>query len=189
MHGKCVRPFLGEDQAADVAICVECPGGYLLAIVDVSGHGPVAASLAQSIETELLRLAGSGLNAIFSSLHHKLQGTRGAAVGLAFAEAKSGCVSYIGVGNTRVAIVGKTPWNGSSIDGVLGERLPTLEAQRAVMQRGDSLLMWTDGIPEAPGRVFAQRNSYRGPMQLARRMIFDLGRVYDDAGCVVLQWR
>ena len=85
--------------------------------------------------------------------------------------------------------MGKTPWNGSSIDGVLGERLPTLEAQRAVMQRGDSLLMWTDGIPEAPGRVFAQRNSYRGPMQLARRMIFDLGRVYDDAGCVVLQWR
>ena len=59
-----------------------------------------------------------------AGLHAAAQGTLGAAVGLAVADAERNQLRYLAVGNTRAAKLGAQAWRGVSRDGVLGERLP-----------------------------------------------------------------
>lgn len=183
-----VRPAPGELVSGDVAGLFELRGGVLLALADVSGHGEKANELANDIRGFLARNAGSDLRQIMSKLHDKLRGTQGAAVGLLYIDTRQATASFCAVGNTGACRVAGEAWRPISKDGVLGQRLPTLTDQQTSLSNGDVILMWTDGVSELAGRKYAAKNAYQPAGQLARELVTQLGRPFDDASCIIFKW-
>jgi serine/threonine protein phosphatase PrpC len=98
------------------------------------------------------------------------------------------------VGNVRAAVVGAKRFVGVSRDGVLGRRWPTPFVQRAPLQPGDLVLLWTDGLPSTlvASLTKAARPSTMGavaPAALAERLIEAHAKPLDDAACLVARWR
>ncbi len=183
-----VRPAPGEVVAGDVATLFELRGGLLLALADVSGHGAKAHELATDMQRFLSRNASADTRELMVKLHDKLRGTQGAAVGLLYIDARQARASFCAVGNTGACRVAGETWRPISKDGVLGQRLPTLPDQTAPLSNGDVILMWTDGLPELAGRKYAAKHAHQPADMLARELVSELGRPYDDASCIVFKW-
>jgi hypothetical protein len=186
--GSKVRPCLGHLQAGDAVVVAACPDGLLMAIIDVSGHGPGAHAIARQLVDLILLYRDANLVALMDRLHRELKGSIGAAIGLVFVEPALQQLRYLAVGNTRAAKSGNQPWRGISRDGVVGDRMPSPLEQTVALQPGDTLLLWTDGIPELAGREFAGTHALRDAGEIARGLIDRLARPYDDAACVVFKW-
>ncbi len=183
-----VRPAPGEVVSGDVAALFELRDGVLLALVDVSGHGAKASNLAADISRHLSRHASSDIHQLMSSLHDKLRGTQGAAIALLHVDTRHATARFCAVGNTGACRVAGRTWRPISKDGVLGQRLPTLPEQSTTLQNGDVILLWTDGVSELAGRNYAAKNAYQPADTLARELVTQLGRPYDDASCIVFKW-
>lgn len=187
--GAFLRPCKGFTRGGDATVVLGCNEGLLLALVDASGHGDRAHQIAAQV-CDLLTAQGSAdLEGLMAMTHQHVMGTVGAALGLAFVDSARGSFSYLGVGNTRCAKIGATPWHGVSKEGVLGERLPRLIVQTGTLEPGELLLLWSDGIPEFACLPLASRHAFRDAPEIAERVVKDLGRPYDDACCLVLKWR
>jgi anti-sigma regulatory factor (Ser/Thr protein kinase) len=185
MHAK---PMRGERVCGDLTLAVHVDGGLLLVIVDATGHGNAASEAAARVSDFVLRDGGSDLKRLMSGLHATLNGSAGAAVGALFVDIERRTFRYSGVGNTGASRRMGVTWRSVSRDGVLGMRLPTLLEQGGTLERGDLILMWTDGISEMAAGNMAARQAYRASAQLARDIVEELGKPHDDASCIVLRW-
>lgn len=183
-----VRAHPGELRSGDQALAIECDDGLLLAMIDASGHGERAHRVSLQLVTQLRASASADLQAVMARLHEAARGTLGAAVGLAFADPALRRLRYLGVGNTRASKLGSQPWRGVSRDGVLGERLPTAFEQSVVLETGDCVLLWSDGLPDLSSNSLQGSISLRSADEIARRFLADSAKPYDDAGCVVMKW-
>lgn len=186
--GAFVRPMPGTIRGGDLALIRPVGDCILLAIADVTGHGERAHSLRGRIESLVQSWAGQDPALLMRDIHATLIGTIGAAVGLLLIDTAAARFSYVGVGNTGVARVVGDRWRGVSKDGLLGSRLPGLLAQDGALDRGDTFLMWTDGISELQGPRYAQENRSVPAQTLARNLATTLGKPHDDAGCVLFRW-
>jgi anti-sigma regulatory factor (Ser/Thr protein kinase) len=186
--GMHARPIRNEIACGDATLAVQVDGGLLLVIVDGTGHGDSAAEAADRVSDFVLHGASSDLPRLMAGLHARLQGSAGAAVGALFVDPARKSFRYAGVGNTAAARRLGPTWRSISKDGVLGMRLPTILEQSSTLERGDLLLMWTDGIPEMAAGTYATRNAYRSAAQLARNLVKELGKPHDDASCIALRW-
>lgn len=186
--GMHARPLRNEIACGDATLAVQVDGGLLLVIVDGTGHGTSAAEAAERVSDFVLRGGGSDLPRLMAGLHARLQGSAGAAVGALFLDPVRRNFRYAGVGNTVATRRLGSTWRSISKDGVLGMRLPTILEQSSTLERGDLLLLWTDGIPEMAAGAYATRNAYRSAGQLARDLVAELGKPHDDASCIVLRW-
>lgn len=188
-YAVALRPYPGNPFCGDAACVLERPEGCLMAIVDASGHGRAASQVAHTVTETLMQHSSQPLSTLFQRVHDALQATAGAALGLMLLDASRAQGCYAAIGNTRVArLSGQTRWTGIARDGVLGSRLPTLQVQEFSLQRGDRIGMWTDGIPDFDGRKLVEQHRLKDPKDLAALLVQDLGRPYDDACCLVLDW-
>jgi anti-sigma regulatory factor (Ser/Thr protein kinase) len=186
--GMHVRPMPGEAVCGDATVATHVAGGLLLAIVDATGHGALAADAARRATDTVLRRASDDLPRLLSTLHSELTGTQGAAVGLLHVIPDRRLLRFAGVGNTAAARRHGQPWRGVSRDGVLGQRLPSTPVQEAALAPGDIVVLWTDGLHEPPPTRFAGLPAHRHPSAIARELVETLARPHDDAGCIVLRW-
>lgn len=185
MHAK---PMRGERECGDQTLAVHVDGGLLLVIVDGTGHGSSASQAATRVSDFVLREGTSDLKRLMSGLHAALSGTVGAAVGALFIDPERRTFRYTGVGNTGASRRMGVTWRSISRDGVLGMRLPMLLEQGGTLERGDLILLWTDGVSEMAASAMAARQAYRASAQLARDLVEELGKPHDDASCIVLRW-
>jgi anti-sigma regulatory factor (Ser/Thr protein kinase) len=183
------RPRTGELVSGDRALSLPCDGGLLLGILDASGHGTTANALAEKLEECFLAEGSSDLERLMRRFDETARGTLGAAAGLAFVAASTGNFSYVGVGNTRAAQFGATPWRGISRDGLLGSHRLHVTAQTGKLAPRDVLMLWTDGLPESGQSARSAVSSYRTAAEIASKAVTEFARDYDDAACLVLRWR
>ncbi len=182
-----VRPHPHYDCSGDAALVIESEGGVLLAIIDATGHGPLAASVADTAVTLVRREAGQSPVRLMTALHAVLQGSQGAAVGLMFVDLRSRIFRYLAVGNTRAVRIGGRPWRGVSREGVLGDRLPSFIEQTERLDPGDVLMLSTDGLPGRESERMARSLSFSDATVITRRVLGDLAKPFDDASCVVFK--
>jgi anti-sigma regulatory factor (Ser/Thr protein kinase) len=192
-----VRPRGGSRVAGDLATVVDGGDHVLLAIVDATGHGPAAHAVARELIARLReRFAAAAdpadVAAQLRDLHEACIGTIGAAAGIGVIDTRDARLAYLAVGNVRAAVVGARPFTGVSRDGILGRRWPTPFVQRTTLERGDLLLMWTDGLPEALARSLRDRHHAPHPgeavARLADRIVEAHAKRHDDAACLVTRW-
>ena len=185
--GMSTRSMPGEIVCGDLAMALELGDGLLLALVDGTGHGVGGHTAAQRMERHLQSSATSDLKRLLEESHQALQGSTGAAVGLLFVAPDRRHARYAGVGNTGVARRAGMPWRPLSRDGVLGQRLPSTLEQGTELDRGDLIVMWTDGVGGMPEAV-TPRDTFRPAQELADTLVRRHGKPHDDAGCLVLRW-
>lgn len=197
------RPCLGEAVSGDQASAHPVPGGYLLHMVDGTGHGlkanDIASTLARGLRDQIDHLllsqpqlsTASALPDLLQHQHDLARNSPGAAVWLAFVDIQHRCLHALGVGNTRLhRLLGAdhSVWRGVSRDGLLGHRLPNVQLQHSPFVPGDLLLLFSDGISEAPVRSVVSPLVHQSAHHIAHTVVEHAGKSFDDACCMVLKW-
>jgi len=150
--GVASRALAGETESGDRCLVKPMENGALLATADGLGHGTEAALAADlAIRTVELQ-ARRPLVEIVEACHRALLRTRGAALSLAHWNADRREVTWVGVGNVEALLLvagsGGRPERERLVlrPGVVGDRLPALQASSVSVPRQGLLVFATDGI-------------------------------------------
>jgi len=183
------RPCFGERVSGDNALIEERDGFVFLGIIDVLGHGSNAHALSIEIEKFLLENWTENVPETLLKLHENCKGTLGAAAGLAVLEVKTGELSYCGVGNTAIRVLGGRSRRLVSTDGVLGSRMRTPVEQKLFLNASDVLLLYTDGIKDRFELSDYPQIVSESSSSIVRNIVRRFEKVYDDATCIVLRYK
>jgi negative regulator of sigma-B (phosphoserine phosphatase) len=181
----------GEVESGDRHVVKTFPHGVLVAAMDGLGHGGQAAAAANEAVTVLQTVEIESVVSLLKRCHERLRSTRGVVMSLAVFNAVDETMTWIGVGNVEGVLLRADPTVGPghktlvSRSGVVGSRLPLLEAAIVPVMRGDTLIFATDGI----GREFTQHLALGdGPQQLADKILAQCATRTDDALVLVARY-
>lgn len=192
--GVAERALPGEPVSGDAYAFVPTERGTLVAVVDGLGHGPEAAAAARAATDVLARYAGDPLPVLLERCHLALRYTRGAALTLARIDAGGHRIEWIGVGNVDAQLVragrpadGPARVAGEGLllrAGVVGYRIPDVQAATVAFEPGDTLAIATDGLDPA---FATELDRAVDPQVLAERLLERHGKATDDALVLVLR--
>lgn len=143
----------GESVSGDAHLVLLHPSGALLAVIDGSGHGPLAAEAAELAVATLREVPTESVLNHFSRCHAALTGTRGAVMTLADFNQAHRTVTLSGVGNVEAMLFRAKSGPGLSSaecaslrSGIVGDHLPSPYAVVIPVEPADVLVMVTDGV-------------------------------------------
>jgi negative regulator of sigma-B (phosphoserine phosphatase) len=181
----------GEATSGDLAVVSLLPQGALVAGIDGLGHGVEAARAARRAADVVSERPSEDLVLLVQRCHAALQGTRGAAISLAFVSPSSNGMAWLGVGNVEGRVLSADPSatrpKGSLAlaRGVPGHELPAVRAATLEVRPGDVLVLATDGIEAS----FADSLDISGSTQaISERIVADHSRPSDDALVVAVRY-
>ena len=76
------------------------------------------------------------------------------------------------------------PWP----DGIVGIRFRTPRVCQVRLETNDVLLVHSDGVAESLSNAVASNLLSQPVDAIARRVVLDHGRLYDDAACIVARY-
>jgi negative regulator of sigma-B (phosphoserine phosphatase) len=176
-------PARGETKCGDVAVIREEPDAILIAVIDVLGHGPEAARIAELGAACLKKAPIARARDAVHALHEALRGSRGAAASVCVVRGHhlDGC----GVGNVEIRVQG-TNVPVLLTPGIVGQRMSSLREFEGTLADGDRVVCFTDGIssrvPLVEYRALAPREACAAIMQQHRRNHDDGTVVVADVG-------
>jgi len=180
----------GESRSGDLAVFVPTAAGGLACVIDGLGHGPEAADAAEICADVVRANAELGARELLGACHEALLSTRGVVMTAAWFDLERSEVSWAGVGNVDARLVRSGPEQREDValvfGGVLGYRMPRVRAATMALERGDLLVMITDGIDAAISPALAGGGSAQA---LADRILAQHGKGTDDALAVVVRYR
>ena len=174
----------GQKKSGDLHVVLPRADGVLVAVLDGVGHGEEAAAAARIAGATLERHREESVISLARRCHAALIGTRGVAMSLARFTAADETMTWPGIGNVEGVLVRSDPSSGSAREaiimrgGVIGSRLPPLQATVVPVSRDDLLVFATDGVRSG----FAERvNPAEAPQRVAERALTDFAKGNDDA--------
>ncbi len=187
--GRFVRSAAGHFVGGDLAIVKFHSEFCFIALVDVLGHGPQAYSTALQLEEEIENWADKfDLLSLMKSLHRHQQNGRGAAIGLATVEPRSGQVRYVGIGNATCRTLGEAPHHMLTREGVVGQTLRTPSLEIHKLTPHDVLLLYSDGVTSHFDVEDRFQLFFEPIDRVARYVVEAFGRSHDDASCIAVRF-
>lgn len=186
------RPMRGQAVSGD-RVSVQMDGSRaVLAVVDGLGHGPEAAEAARLATDVVESNPAEPIDVLLLLVHRELASSRGAAATVAFLEADTGTLLWLGVGNVEGVLVRAEEMARPRtigpflVGGVLGYQMNQLHAPSPVeLGNGDTIVIATDGVR-------AELSSVVRPDQpverLADTILAKYGRPDDDALVLVARY-
>ena len=150
--GIAAHVLQGSQASGDVAVVVTTGAGALFAAVDGLGHGEKAAQAAHVARTVIEGNSSLPLAPLLELCHRELRSTRGAVISMAAVDLERCELAWLGVGNVQCMLCSADPARQPARvemlqrTGVVGAQLPLLKSESVRFQRGDLLVMATDGI-------------------------------------------
>lgn len=190
-YGVASRGLPGERESGDRHVVAQCPWGVLFAVVDGLGHGELAAEAASAATAVLRESQDADVVALVKACHLKLSDTRGATMVLVVFDGDRMKLTSLGIGTNRGVLVRVGPGGELkskflvSRGGVVGAKLPALVTEEVEVQRGDVLVLMTDGISPS-----YRPNALNGqlPQESADRILREYGLATDDALVLVARF-
>lgn len=182
------RALLGPDsECGDTGLVIKDNDDYFLALLDVLGHGREARKVAILAETYLQDHYRNSLPVLMEGLHQHLRGSRGCVAVLGRLTPANGELSLVGIGNITVRVFAATSQHVVLGEGVIGFTISTPRKKTIQLQRGDVLLLYSDGIKE-----FFSLNQHpdllkRDIKEIAVTILREFGKENDDASCLALR--
>ena len=181
------RPKEGQQVSGDAFTVVEQGDTLLVALVDGLGGGEEAAVAARKALETVEANAGKRLKEITELCHRHMHGTRGGVMGLLRIDTAGRQLSYVGVGNIGIYVLSARSIKPISKNGILGHnQLPSLLEQTSQYDKGDIIIMYSDGISTRFLNDVQQLRRSRDPEELATSIMTGYGKPIDDATVVVL---
>lgn len=182
--------YEGETRSGDLAVFVPTSAGGLVCVIDGLGHGPEAADAAGLCASVVREHAEAEAQDLLQACHEALLETRGAVMTAVWLDLERSLLSWAGVGNVDARLVRSGPDLRQEValvfGGVLGYRMPRVRPATMALERGDLLVMITDGIDGAISPALAGGGAAQA---LASRILEQHGKGNDDALAVVLRYR
>lgn len=177
-----VLPGQGESGDSHLVCCKK--GGILVAAIDGVGHGQEAASAAEMSSAVLKESCDEQPISLVEKCHVALRGSRGVVLSLAFIDPKQGLMTWLGVGNVQGVLMRAGALKGEGREllllraGLVGSKLPSLQATVLRVAKGDTLFFATDGIR---GDFVDSLTSKENPQHAADRILQNYRTGSDDA--------
>lgn len=177
------RPKTAGLPCGDRHLARRIGGAIMLAVIDGSGSGVMAAEAAEMCHGALVGLEGATtLEDCFTAGHDACRGTSGVAMGVAIIDPAASRLTWGAVGDIDVLLFRASGGARNECilqcGGTLGLHLPAVLTQTHRIGPGDTLIFVSDGI----------RRGYRGPgasglpvMAVAQEVMRLHGRAVDDA--------
>ncbi len=182
----------GEPLSGDQAFLCSNQNGVLIAAIDGIGHGEEAAIAASTVVSILRKGADQPIISVVEMCHEALRLTRGVVLSIASIDVSNGMMTWLGVGNVQGVLARATPKQGYAREvlllrsGVVGAKLPALQAAVLPVSQGDTLFFATDGIRgEFAETLSAQEN----PQRAANRILDKYQTGNDDALVMAVRLR
>ncbi len=182
------RPHYRERVSGDTAVLVQQDHLLFAAIVDVLGHGEEAHELALEIERFLHSHWGNALVDLMNGLHERINGSRGAAVGLSLLDWRADVLSYVGIGNTVLRKFGANELRLVSRAGIIGGNTRTPREESVALVPGDVVLLYTDGIQDRFRLQDYPQLLYQDAETISRTILRRFGKEHDDATCIAIRY-
>lgn len=180
----------GESECGDHYVVEPHDQGATVALIDALGHGRDAALAARVAAQSLSLHHRESPIRMIERCHAELRGTRGAAVSVAVLDAPRRTLTWLGIGNVAGALLSANPRAQPRVavllnqGGVVGYRLPELNASVLTLAVDDTLILTTDGVGEyAHDRLPAPAE----PQRLAEHIVGRFAKHTDDAAAVVVR--
>jgi phosphoserine phosphatase RsbX len=183
-YGLAKHAHVGEGESGDLHMVCCNQNGVLIAVIDGIGHGEEAAEAARTAATVLRSSADEPVISLVELCHEKLKGTRGAVLSLAFISPEQKMMTWIGVGNVQGVLVRADTKKGNVQEsillraGVVGSKLPSLQASVLPVSQGDTVVFATDGIQSDFSTSLSAREN---PQRAADRILNKYRSRNDDA--------
>jgi len=184
-------PAPGETESGDLHAVIPTQRGALVAVIDGSGHGAEAASAARLAVATLEAHPNEGVIQLLQRCHERLRGTRGAVMSLVSLDGIENTITWLGVGNIEGVLLRQGSSLSASAEtiflrpGVVGYRLPPLQAVITPVAPGDLLILTTDGIQSNFVRKFATEDQ---PGKIAEYISSNCNKGYDDGLVLVARY-
>jgi negative regulator of sigma-B (phosphoserine phosphatase) len=189
-RGEAGVPHEGEERSGDLAVFVPTAAGALCCVIDGLGHGPEAADAAELCAAVVRSSAHLPAVELMAKCHTALLATRGVVMTAAWFDLERSTLSWAGVGNVDARLVrsGPSPREDVALvfGGVIGYRMPNVRAATMPLERGDVLVMITDGIDAAISPALTGGGAAQ---TMADRILAMHGKGTDDALAVVVRYR
>jgi negative regulator of sigma-B (phosphoserine phosphatase) len=189
--GVASRALPGQASSGDLNVVKSFPNGVLIAALDGIGHGEEAASAAAVARSILTAHAEEPVIALIERCHAGLRATRGVAMSVASFNVSQGLITWLGVGNVQGVLLRRGQEHAAAEEslllraGVVGARLPALQAAVLPVSIGDTLILATDGISSDFTRKLARNHS---PQKAAESILARHGKATDDALVLVARY-
>lgn len=183
-YGVAKFALSGQGESGDHHLVCCNQDGVLIAAVDGIGHGEEAANAAKKAISILRNGVGEPIISLVERCHEKLRPTRGVVLSLASIDVAQGMMTWLGVGNVQGLLMRANTKNGNAQEplllraGVVGSRVPPLQAAVLPIQKGDTLIFATDGIRSGFTETL---NSMENPQRAADRILQNCLSGSDDA--------
>lgn len=179
--------YLDSPYCGDQCGYWEVNGRVTLCVADGLGHGKGAEQAAKPAVDYVARHLSDPLQELFANCDLALRSTRGVAMGVAVIDTDVGRLTYAGIGNTRMMIVGDKTVQLSSNNGIVGGGYRMLTPETVPLEPGALVILFTDGIPERMS-ISGYFGALRGDVRrLAEKILLDWGRETDDAAVLVFK--
>ena len=189
-RGVAGAPYEGESRSGDLAVFVPTATGGLACLIDGLGHGPDAADAAEACGEVVRTHAEWAAQELLEACHQALIDTRGVVMTVAWFDLELQTLSWAGVGNVDARLVRSGPELREDValvfGGVLGYRMPRIRPATMSLERGDLLVMLTDGIDSAISPGLAGGGAAQ---TMADRIFEQHAKGGDDALVVVVRYR
>jgi phosphoserine phosphatase RsbX len=178
----------GQGESGDHHLVCHNQNGVLIAAIDGIGHGEEAADAAKAAASILKAGVALPIISLVEECHEKLRPTRGVVLSVASIDPVHGMMSWLGVGNVQGVLMRTDSKKGNPQEtlllraGVVGSRLPPLQAAVLPIAKGDTLFFATDGI----GRDFAETLPAFGDAQRTAERILERYLIGNDDALILV---
>jgi phosphoserine phosphatase RsbX len=174
----------GQGESGDLHLVCHNHNGVLIAAIDGIGHGEEAADAAKAAASILKAGVDEPIISLVEECHEKLRSTRGVVLSVASIDPVHGMMSWLGVGNVQGVLMRADAKKGNPQEtlllraGVVGSRLPPLQAAVLPIAKGDTLFFATDGISPDFTEILS---AFGDPQRTAERILERYQMGNDDA--------
>src|SRR6266404_3114561 len=178
----------GQGESGDHHLVCYNQNGVLIAAIDGIGHGEEAADAAKGAASILKAGVDEPIISLVEECHEKLRSTRGVVLSLASIDPVHGMMSWLGVGNVQGVLMRADAKKRNPQEtlllraGVVGSRLPPLQATVLPIAKDDTLFFVTDGVSSN----FVENLPVLGNPQRAADRILERYRIGTDDALVLI---
>jgi hypothetical protein len=182
--GIASRPFLGLDVNGDAYVTKEWDGQTFLAVLDGLGHGEEAWIVSTKAKDYILKNSAKDVEQLILDLHAHLHMTRGIAAGLTKIDRATNQLSFCGIGNIEIRIIGEPPMHPASLDGIVGMSLRKAKKFEYRYNSLKAVILHSDGI-SSKFDLSDYPTLYEQPQKVSEQILAEWGKKHDDATIVI----